>query len=73
MLDNLYQRAVKAGVKISREEYDKNINYVSMLLKAQIARNLWGNDGWYRVVLTMDNQFQKALTLFPEAKRIAGL
>lgn len=44
-----------------------------MLVKAQIARNVWGNEGWYRVVMTSDNQFQKAITLFPEAKQIAGL
>lgn len=73
MLDELYSRAEKAGIKITREEFDKNSKYVAMLLKAQIARNIWGNDGWYRVVLGLDNQFQKALTLFPEAKRIEGL
>ncbi len=73
LLDEIYSRAEKAGIKITREEYDKNTKYVSMLLKAQIARNIWGNDGWYRVVLTLDNQFQKAVTLFPEAKQIAGL
>jgi carboxyl-terminal processing protease len=73
MLDELYDHAVKAGIKITREDYDKNTKYVAMLLKAWIARNIWGNDGWYRVVLTLDNQFQKALTLFPEAKRIEGL
>lgn len=73
MLDEIYSHAQKAGIKITREEFDKNVKYISMLLKAQIARNIWGNDGWYRVVLTLDNQFQKALTLFPEAKRIAGL
>ncbi len=73
MLDDVYSRAEKAGIKITKEEYEKNIKYVSMLLKAQIARNIWGNDGWYRVVLTLDNQFQKALSLFPEAKQIAGL
>ncbi len=73
MLDEIYQHAKKAGIKITREEFDKNVKYISMLLKAQIARNIWGNDGWYRVVLNLDNQFQKALTLFPEADRIEGL
>ncbi len=73
MLNELYSHAEKAGIKISREEYEKNTKYVSMLLKAWIARNIWGNDGWYRVVLSLDNQFQKAITLFPEAEKIEGL
>lgn len=72
MLDELYAHAKKAGVKLSREEYEKNTKYVAMLLKAWIARNIWGNDGWYRVTLSLDHQFQKAMTLFPEAKRIEG-
>ncbi len=73
ILSNIYDQAKKAGIKVSRDEYDKNSKYIAMLVKAQIARNVWGNDGWYRVVMTFDNQFQKALTLFPEAKQIAGI
>ncbi len=73
MLDEIYSHAKKAGIKITKEEFDKNAGHISILLKAQIARNIWGNDGWYRVVLALDKQFQKALTLFPEAKHIAGL
>ncbi len=73
MLDDIYSRAEKAGIKITRQEFDKDSKYVAMLLKAQIARNIWGNDGWYRVIMALDNQFQKAMTLFPEAKQISGL
>ncbi len=72
-LNNLFNQATKLGITVKRAEYEKNIKYVSTLLKAQIARNIWGNNGWYRVILGVDNQFQKALTLFPEAERIAGL
>jgi carboxyl-terminal processing protease len=73
MLSEIFENAKRAGVNVTREEFDRDNKYVAMLAKAQIARNVWGNDGWYRVVLTIDNQFQKALTLFPEAKEIAGL
>jgi carboxyl-terminal processing protease len=72
-LSEIFDQAKKAGIKITREEYDKGEKYIAMLVKAQIARNVWGNEGWYRVVLTFDNQFEKAMTLFPEAKNIAGL
>jgi len=73
MLDDIFNKAEKAGVKVNKNDYDKNSKYVTMLMKAQIARNIWGNDGWSRSVLPYDNQFQKALTLFPEARQIAGL
>ncbi len=73
MMNDIFELAQKAGIKITREEFDKNRKYVALFLKAQIARNIWGDDGWYRVFLTSDNEFQKALTLFPEAKQIAGL
>ncbi len=73
ILGEIFEQAKKAGIDVSKSEYDSNEDYVAMLVKAQIARNVWGNEGWYRVVMTSDNQFQKAITLFPEAKQIAGL
>ena len=73
ILSEVLAQAEKAGIKVSKKEYEDNNKYIAMLVKAQIARNIWGSEGWYRVVLTFDNQFQKALTLFPEAKQIAGL
>lgn len=73
VLDDILSQAQKANIKISKDSYKKNAKYVALLIKAQVARNVWGNDGWYRVILTYDNQFQKVLTLFPEARQIAGI
>ncbi len=73
ILSEIFDQAKKAGIKVTRDEYDKNNKYIALLVKAQIARNVWGNEGWYRVIMAFDNQFQKALTLFPEAKQIAGI
>ncbi len=73
VLDAVYDQAEKDGIKVKKSDYDKASKYITALLKAQIARNIWGNNGWYRVMLTIDNQFQKALTLFPEAERISDL
>ena len=44
-----------------------------MRLKAFIARNFWGNEGWYPIVLSEDNQLQKAIDVLPEAAKIAHL
>jgi carboxyl-terminal processing protease len=65
--------AEKKGVPMNDEQYKKDLTYLRARLKAQIARNIWGNDGWFPVILGEDNQFQKAMTLFPEAKKLANL
>jgi carboxyl-terminal processing protease len=60
-------------VKFNEEEYKTDKKYIATRLKAQLARNFWKNEGWYSVMLTADNQIDKAMTLFDEAKHIADL
>lgn len=60
-------------VNFDQEDYTTDEQYIKTRLKAQIARNYWKNEGWYSVMLTVDNQIEKALTLFDEAKDIADL
>lgn len=61
------------GVKENNKEFNSEKDYIIARLKAEIARNIWSNEGWYREILRADNQFQKSLTLFNEAKYLAGL
>ncbi|MDX9758164.1 MAG: S41 family peptidase [Bacteroidota bacterium] len=61
------------GVEFDEEHYAADKDWLRASVKAQIARTLFGNEGQFRVLLEVDPQFQKAVTLFPEAKRIAGL
>ena len=66
--------ATKKGIKFNEEQYNKDLDYIKARIKSQIARTLWGNEGLFRVwVATIDDQFKKAVTLFPEAAKIAGL
>ncbi len=60
-------------VEFVENDFNKDKDYLQARLKAYIARNFWGNEGWYPVLLTVDNQIQKALSLFPEAEKIARL
>jgi carboxyl-terminal processing protease len=55
------------------EEFKTDRDYIKTRLKAQLARNYWKNEGWYSVMLTTDNQIEKAMELFYEAKQIADL
>lgn len=60
-------------VKWNEEEYKTDKEYIVTRLKAQLARNYWKNEGWYSVMLPTDDQIEKAMTLFDEAKQIADL
>jgi carboxyl-terminal processing protease len=65
--------AKQKGVELVEDEYNIDKKYIETRLKAQIARNYWKNEGWYSIMLTSDNQLEKALTLFDEAKEITNL
>ena len=73
MISEFKSFAKSKGVEIKSGELERDLSYVKLLIKAFIARPIWGWDSYFQVVSVVDNQFQKALTLFPEAQRIAGL
>lgn len=73
MLDEFKAFAKKNEIEVDETEYAKDRAYIAARLKAHIGRTLFGNDGWYPVMLNTDPQYQRALALFPEAERIAKL
>ncbi len=64
--------ARKKGITQTADEFEKDKAYIRTRVKADVARDLFGNEGWYPVMRAEDVQVQKALTLFPEAEKIAG-
>ncbi len=71
VLTSFVSYAKSKEVELNKNEFDTDETYIRARLKAQIARNYWKNEGWYSVLLETDSQFQKALTLFEEAKSLA--
>ena len=61
------------GLKVEEKDLQKDFVFVKARLKAEIARSFWGYNGWYTVMLQVDPQFQKAVTLLPEAVKFAKL
>ncbi|HEX9614744.1 MAG TPA: S41 family peptidase, partial [Bacteroidota bacterium] len=61
------------GVKLDDAELQKDEKFVKTMLKASIAHSLWGSDARFFILLETDKQFQRALSLFPEAEKIARL
>jgi carboxyl-terminal processing protease len=72
-IKNFIDFAKERDVKFAEEDYKSDKEYIAARIKAQIARNFWKNEGWYSVLLTIDNQVNKATTLFNEAKDLAKL
>ena len=73
MIKELTDLGTKKGTVMNESEFKTDRAYILAFLKSQIARTLWGNDGAYSILLTQDDQFQKAMTLFPEAVKVASL
>ncbi len=71
MLADLQEIAKNKGVAFNQELYDKDLRYIKAFAKAYIARGVWGNEGSVEVMLKEDAQFKKAMSLFPEAEKIA--
>jgi carboxyl-terminal processing protease len=61
---NFVKFSTKNKVEFNKKEYEKDKEYINQRLKAFIARDIWGNEGWYLIMLGVDNQFQKAISLF---------
>ena len=72
-INEFVQFAGSKDVKYSEKDFEKDKDYIEARLKAQVARNYWKNVGWYSVLLNVDTQFLKAVTLFNEAKELANL
>ena len=62
-LEKFTKFAVKNNVKLIKSDYVKDKKFIMLRLKAYVARDLWGNKGWYSVILNEDNQFQTAVRL----------
>jgi carboxyl-terminal processing protease len=71
MVADITALGVQKGVAENKESLAQDHRYIAAFTKAYIARALWGNEGYARVMLQEDAQFKKALLLFPEAEKIA--
>ncbi len=65
--------AESKGVKFDEKGFNTDKEYILTRIKAHIARNYWKNEGWYSVLLQIDNQVTRAAGLFSEAKDLAKL
>ncbi|MBN1551484.1 S41 family peptidase [bacterium] len=61
------------NIEVDEAEIDEDIEYIKVMLKSEIARNLWDSKYYYQFIRRGDEQVQEAAKLFPEAAQIAGI
>ena len=67
MYNELVNMANGLKIEYSAENYNRDKRFIATMIKAQIARDIWGNEGYYAIFMIDDEQFSKAITLFDEA------
>lgn len=58
------------NVEINETEFLDDINYIKILLKAYIARDIFNSRGWYFTLLNEDEPFQTSIQKLKEAKEM---
>lgn len=73
MYNDFMKMAERDSVQFDAKQAAGHRDRLSLVLKARVARSLFGNNGYYEVILQGDKQYKKSLSLFPEASKIAKL
>lgn len=66
----LKKTAENKEINFDRETWNRDVLFLKNRLKAEIARSLWSQNEFYRVILKQDNQFDTALNSFSKARAI---
>jgi carboxyl-terminal processing protease len=73
MLGDFQSLASSKGIEINSEQFNRDKDFIMISIKSILARDIWGNNGSMAVFLSIDQQFEKAMQLFPEAEKLAHL
>ncbi|MBX2971612.1 MAG: S41 family peptidase [Flavobacteriales bacterium] len=68
LLAELDRFAAKEGIAHRPADAQRSREQIAMRIKAGVARNVWGDDGYYRLLLLKDRMYQRArqeLSLVP--------
>jgi carboxyl-terminal processing protease len=70
MLNALIELGKSRNVAFDKSGYDIDKKFIETSIRAQIARDLWGNEGFYAVFMMSDEQVLRALSLIDEASKL---
>lgn len=72
-MDILKKFAKNEEIEWNEEEFKTDEDFLHVVIKAYIGRTIFNNNGYSSVMLSIDNQAIKAMSLFSEASKIAKL
>ncbi len=70
MLRRLKKKALSRKIAVKNKDFIRDRRYLKNRLKAEIARNVWGMDQFYRILLQYDNQLEASMKLFPKMEEM---
>ncbi|MCU0450240.1 MAG: S41 family peptidase [Bernardetiaceae bacterium] len=70
MLERVTQAAQAVGIAFNQAEYQRSKELIKLRIKEFVARNLWREEGWYRVSNQRDPEVAQARQLFGQASRV---
>ncbi len=60
-------------IEMNEEDFIKDIDFIKLLIKSELARNIWDSKSYYQIRMSGDYQVREALKLFPQAAKIARI
>ncbi|MEO1653751.1 MAG: S41 family peptidase, partial [Bacteroidota bacterium] len=70
MMQELVTLANQREVTFDKEAYTETKDQIRNYVKAQIARRIWSNEGFYSIIHNQDPIFNRAVELFSEAEKL---
>lgn len=61
----------KKEISFEMNDFQKDFDYIAKMLKAEMARVLFGSDAYYEILMRYDNQVMEAMNSFKDAEAFA--
>lgn len=71
MLQNLIKVGERNKVKFDEKDFKKSKEYLRILIKAHMSRNIYDDNAFYRVINDINEIYLQAINLFDEAEKLA--
>jgi len=69
-----FRRKIEAlKIKFDQESWNKDLDFIKLRLKSEIALTLWDRQKWYEIEACGSKPMQEVLRLFPQAQKIAAM
>lgn len=73
MINRLKEIIKKHDIEFVEQAFNQDVDYIKLLMKAEIARHLWDSEHYYMVRIKGDSEIEHAQKLMTEAEKIKNL